>query len=246
MDQNTFGIRTSYPERNKHNVQANRESKYMYNNLPSTSSFSQSSHEGSRVQSKILKDLQLKVSSLNVTCEKFNDTLHQFSAELDQIKMKNDSMAGEIAMLKDSVFDINYSLSYQLHDRFNTATEVHEQYQRSKNLLVFNIPDSMDETPEMLNAIIIELLTDMGYNNEFPEVTRFGHYRGKDRPILLVFKLPDYAQMILKHKTILGFFKRWHNVKIGKDLTHNQRLQIKFQNTQFMGTVTNNQNKQDG
>lgn len=240
MDQNRFRIRTSYLERNEHYVQANRESEYMYNNLPSISSFSKSAQEGSRVHCKILQDLQLKVASLNATYEKFNDTLHQFNTELAEIKTEEDTMADEIAVLRDSIFDIHQSLNHQLQDRFNIATDVHKHYQRSKNLLFFNIPDSMDETPEMLNAVISELLSDMGFNNEFPEVIRFGHYRGKNRPILLKFKLPDDAQMILKQKTKLCYFKRWQNVKIGKDLTINQRLQIKYHDPQFMGTVVNN------
>jgi len=231
MDENKFVIKTIYLERNKHYVQANRESEYMYNNLPSTSSFSQSTHEGSRVQSKIINELQLKVSSLNVTHEKCNSMLHQFNAELAQAKTENDTMADEIAVLRDSIVDINHSLDHQLHESFNMATKVHNNYQRSKNLLVFNIPDSMGETPEMLNSVIIELMTDLGFNNELPEITRFGHYRGKDRPILLEFKSPNYVEMILKNKTKLRFFKRWQNVKIGKDLTVNQRLQLKSNNT---------------
>jgi len=153
--------------------------------------------------------------------------LHKLKSELAQVKTEKDTMADEIAVLRDSIFDIHHSLDHQIHDNLNIATKIHEHYQRSKNLLVFNIPDSMGETPEMLNSIIVELLTDIGFNNEFPEISRFGHYRGKDRPILLVFKLPDYAQMILKQKTKLCFFKRWQNVKIGKDLTVSQRFQLK-------------------
>jgi len=165
--------------------------------------------------------------------------LHQFNAVLAQVKTENDTMANEIAGLRDSIFDIHNSLDHQLHDSFDIATEIHKNYQRSKNLLVFDIPDSIGETPEMLNSVISELLADIGFNNEFPKITRFGLYHGKDRPILLVFKLPDYVQMILKQKTKLCLFKRWKNVKIGKDLTVNQRFQLKSNNTQFMGTVVN-------
>ncbi|CAI6352930.1 unnamed protein product [Macrosiphum euphorbiae] len=224
MDQNKFRIGTSYLERNKHYVQANRESEYnMYNNLPSTTNFSQSTHEGSRVQSKVIEDLQSKVFSLNVTYQKYNNMVHQFKAELAQVKTENDTMNDEIAGIRDSIFDIHHSLENQLQDNFNIATKTHKHYQRSKNLLIFNIPDSMGETPEMLNSIISELLRDIGFNNEFPEITRFGIDRDKDRPILLVFKSPDYVQTILKQKNKLCFFKRWQKVKIGRDLTVNQR-----------------------
>lgn len=242
MDQNKFMIRTSYLERNEQYVQANRESKYQYKNLPNTSSFSQSTHEGSRVQNKMIEDLQWlqsKVSSLNVTFEKFDNMLHQFNAELAQVNTEKNNMADEIAELKDSIYFIHNSLDHQLHDSSNIAKKLYEQFQRSKNLLVFNIPDSIGETKEMLYSVIVELLMDMGFNNEFPEITRLGDYREKDRPILLIFKSPDYVQTIWEQKTKLCFFKRWQNVKIGRDLTINQRLQLKYNKTQFMKTVVN-------
>jgi len=40
--------------------------------------------------------------------------------------------------------------------------------------------------------------------------------------------------MILKQKTKLRFSKRWKNFKIGKDLTVNQRFQLKSNSTQIM------------
>ncbi|KAL4105262.1 hypothetical protein QTP88_020519 [Uroleucon formosanum] len=225
MDQNKFMIRTSYLERNEQYVQANRESKYQYKNLPNTSSFSQSTHEGSRVQNKMIEDLQWLQS--------------KFNAELAQVNTEKDNMADEIAELKDSIYFIHNSLDHQLHDSSNIAKKLYEQFQRSKNLLVFNIPDSIGETKEMLYSVIVELLMDMGFNNEFPEITRLGDYREKDRPILLIFKSPDYVQTIWEQKTKLCFFKRWQNVKIGRDLTINQRLQLKYNKTQFMKTVVN-------
>jgi len=105
--------------------------------------------------------------------------LHQFNAILAQVKTENDTMADEITWLSDSIFDIHHSLDHQLHDSFDIATEIHKDYQRSKNLLVFDIPDSIGETPEILNSVISELLTDIGFNNEFPKITLFGHYQGK-------------------------------------------------------------------
>jgi len=241
MDKNKIRMGTSSLGRNNHNVQANCEFQYIYNNLPNTSNFSQSTRGNSIDQNSIIKDLQLNVSSLSVTYGIFNEMIHKFNAELTQVKKERDAMADEIAVLKNSIVGIHHSLGRQLHDNYTVVTEVQERYERSKNLLVFRIPDSKDETPELLNAVINDLLTALGFNYEFPLVQRLGTYYGQSRIVRLVFKSPDYVKMILRHKTKLRSSIRWQNVWIGEDRTVNQRLQTKSPNSQSLETMVINQ-----
>lgn len=252
MDINRNVMDNSLLEWNKRNFQPNRESaeyKNTYaNNFPSTSRLSvflKPSQDSSHVQSQIVKDLQLKVHSLTVMCDIFGDMIRKFNVDLAQIKADRDAMATEISTLRvRSMFNINHWSSTDRQardDNNNAASEILERYQRSKNLLVYNIHDSMEETPKMLNALITDLLAALRFNHEFPEVKRIGNYRRQARPILLVFKSPVHVKMIMKHKTQLRFSKYWKNILITEDRMINQRHQMKSQQPQAPENEISNQ-----
>lgn len=243
MDQYRIKIGTSSQERNNRNIQANR-GEHTYNNLTSTSLFSKPTNirDNFTDQSKIIKDIQINLSSLSLAYGILNDMMHKLNAELVKVKNERDAMASEIGMLRDSIDGIRESLGRKLDDGFyNVAAEVQERYERSKNVLVFNVPDSMDETPEMLRAVVVNLLKTLKYKYDFPEINRLGNYRGLLRPIRMVFKSTDYVQMVLKHKNKLHASEYFKNSWIGEDRTITQRLKFKSQSRQSSETKGNNE-----
>jgi len=234
MDQYRIKMGTSSLERNNCNIQANR-GEHTYNNLTSTSLFSESTNTRDNFtdQSKIIKDLQINVSSLSLAHGIFNDMIHKLNTELVKVKNERDAMADEIAMLRDSIDGIRESLCRKLDNGFyDVAAEVQERYERSKNVLVFHVPDSKDETPEVLRVIVVNLLKVLKYKYDFPEIKRLGYYRGLNRPIRMTFKSTDYVQMVLKHKTKLHASEYFKNTWIGEDRTMTQRLKFKSQSRQ--------------
>jgi len=169
--------------------------------------------------------------------------IHKFNAELIKVKNEIDAMANEIVMLKDSIDGIYEFFSQKLNDNFHSVTtEVQDRYERSKNVIVFHVPDSKEETPEMLRTIVVDLLKVLRYKYDFPEIKRLGNYRGLYRPIQMVFKSNDYVQMVLKYKTKIRYSKYFKNVWISEDRTINQRLQLKSQDHQSSETKENNEN----
>lgn len=243
MDHSRIRMGTSSLESNNHNIRADR-GEYTNNNLTRISFVSEPTNTRDRLsdQNKIINDLQINVSSLSVSYGLFNDMIHKFNAALIKVKNERDSMADEIAMLKDSINGIYELFSRKLDDDFhNVATEVQDRYERSKNVLVFHVPDSKDETPEMLCAIVVNLLKILRYKYDFPEIKRLGNYRGHCRPIRMVFKSNDYVQMALKYKTKMRFSEFFKNVWISEDRTINQRLQLKSQERQTSETEVNDE-----
>jgi len=168
--------------------------------------------------------------------------MHKLNAELVKVKNERDAMANEIKMLRVSIDGIRELLGRKLDDGFyNVAAEVQERFERSKNILVFHVPDSEDETPEMLHAVVVNLLKVLKYRYDFPEIKRLGNYRGMFRPIRMVFKSTDYVQMVLKHKTKLHSSEYFKNAWIGEDRTITQRLTFKSQPRQSSETNGNNE-----
>jgi len=167
--------------------------------------------------------------------------IHKFNAELIKVKNERDDMADEIKMLRGSIDGIRESLGRKLdYGFYDVAAEVQERYERSKNVLVFHVPDSKEETPEMLRAIVVDLLKVLKFKYDFPEIKRLGKYRGLYRPIRMVFKSNYYVQMVLKHKTKLHTSAFFKNAWIGEDRTINQRLEFQSQARQSLETRENN------
>jgi len=168
--------------------------------------------------------------------------IHKFNAELVKVKNERDAMADEITILRDSIDGIRESLSRKMDDGFyDIAAEVQERYERSKNVLVFHVPDSEDETPEMLRAVVVDLLKLLKFKHDFPVINRLGNYRGLYRPIRMVFKSNDYVQMVLKHKTKLHTSKYFKNSWIAEDRTINQRLEFRSKSRQSSESRGNNE-----
>lgn len=238
MDQYKIRMGTSSLKRNNRNIQVNH-GEHTYNNLKRTSLFSgpTNTRDNFTDQSKIIKDLQINVSSLSLAYSIFNDMIHKFNAELIKVKNERDTMADEIKMLRGSIDGIRESFGRKLDDGFyDVASEVQERYERSKNVLVFHVPDSKEETPQMLRALVVDLLKVLKFKYDFPEIKRLGNYRGLYRPIRMVFKSNDYVQMVLKHKTKLHISEFFKNAWIGEDRTINQRLEFKSQARQSLET----------
>ncbi|CAI6376568.1 unnamed protein product [Macrosiphum euphorbiae] len=240
-----YGIKTgtSSMERYNRNIQSDH-GEHTYNNLTSTSLFSEptNTRDNFTDHSNIIQDLQINVSSLSLAYGIFNDMMHKLNDELVKVKNERDAMANEIKMLRVSIDGIRELLGRKLDDGFyNVAAEVQERYERSKNILVFHVPDSEDETPEMLHAVVVNLLKVLKYRYDFPEIKRLGNYRGMIRPIRMIFKSTDCVQMVLKHKTKLHSSEYFKNAWIGEDKTITQRLKFKSQPRQSSETNGNNE-----
>lgn len=166
--------------------------------------------------------------------ESFEKSVADLTVELAELKSENAALVGSVASLERSVERLENAVeTLTAGGQDAMVTEVHDRVRRSSNVLLFRMPDSWAETPDGLRVAVINLLAHLGLT--FPAddplaVKRLGVYRGEFRPVLVVFRSPTHAQVVMKNKSRLKAVSHWRNVLVGRDMTVNQRNATRVRN----------------
>lgn len=166
--------------------------------------------------------------------ESLKNSVAEITAELATLKSEKAALVGIVTSLKRSVKCLENAVETLTTDEQDVVvSEVHDRVRRSFNVLLFRMPESGVETPNGLREAVVQLLTYLGLT--FPAdnplaIKRLGVYRGEFRPILVIFKSPTHAQVIVKNKSRLKAVPHWRNVLVGRDMTVNQRNAMRLRN----------------
>ena len=197
---------------------------------------SKNTHNTEVSNNQILNILSSKLDSLQVQ-------LANNSKQLDSFYIRISKNSGDIAQLNKKIDNLK-SIQSQSSSTCTTLlsdvlSEQEDRSRRSKNILVYNLPEMKNDTPadpeqkklffnsltEFNNKSIMELLRTIDDSLEKPVFfKRLGKYNNqKIRPLLLSFFDPNSIKLIFKRLDALRKVPEFKNIVIRHDLTFNQR-----------------------
>lgn len=169
-----------------------------------------------------------------------NDRHRLAEAYRTRFETERSTLMREVESLRDGFGRLRAEWTGSMRTEFDVVAEIQDRIRRSFNVLVFNVPDLASETPDMLNAIVNELLNllELPYETRIIVfVKRLGRFGLRCRPIVIEFASQYSVRMIMRKKNRLRMVPRWRSIWIGEDLTEFQRarLQGSYRHTWVLG-----------
>lgn len=173
-------------------------------------------------------NINTNLQSLESNFNSMQTSLNDLRKELSKLKSDKIALETELALLRDKFDKFENSPSTQSPPySFDVYTKVRDRMSRDKNILVFNVPDSVDEDLNVSLNIGVDLFKDLSLPSiKIIRSKRLGKFSTKNRPILFELDSPSNVFEILKTKSKLRLIDRWRNVSISEDGTAWQRAHI--------------------
>lgn len=173
-------------------------------------------------------NINTNLQSLESNFNSMQSSLNDLRNELSQLKFDKIALESELALLRDKFDKFENSPSTQSPPySFDVYSEVRDRMSREKNILVFNVPDSVDEDLDVPLNIGVDLFKDLSLPSiKIIRSKRLGKFSTKNRPILFELDSPSNVFEILKTKSKLRLIERCRNVSISEDRTASQRAHI--------------------
>jgi cell division protein FtsB len=149
--------------------------------------------------------------------------MDSLSAEIASLKKENEELKKDVDNLKKNSVDSN-SLPNVANDicGLDLVKEIQEREIKSRNILLFNVDESIDDEAKLVADLIETLHIDVSISS----VVRLGTRSNKPRPVRVIFNSPQSVFAVLKTKKVLSNIPRWKNVSVTTDLTFHQRSSL--------------------
>lgn len=163
--------------------------------------------------------LSQKIDSCSNKLEEFSNIIAEHNFQITQLNNEMAVLKRENRELKEKVANL------ETHGYTIDVNELSNRINRSSNVILFNVNESVDE-----QAVIKEIIniTAPNFNNSF-EFMRLGNKpttAGKARPLKIRFCDTDTARTVLKNKSSLSG-TRFSSVRIQDDKTPTQLNDLK-------------------
>lgn len=180
-----------------------------------------------------INDVMSSLKSLHSEIQLIKSKLFTQEKTSERILEKTDSLAADILLLKNEnillrkeIYNLrsnpllnNISTSHQHKVPIDIIRESKERESRSKNIIIFNVPDGTTNDKTFVDDLLIKLKLQLCPSS----VIRIGNLNNKSRPIRVEFESKEAVISILKTKRLLFTHPEWKNIWISTDLTSYQR-----------------------
>lgn len=171
------------------------------------------------------------VEEIKTSVIKHEGLFENMSAKLDELSGKINDLGSRTSSLENRVSIIENKLSSVESQNFNSEesviSEVLERQLRSRNLIVFNVPEHVKNSPTDDTTFVNSLFNSLSINTSTMNITRLG--KMSDRPRPLKITLPEATDVfsVLKVKFKLRNFDKFSSIRIFPDRTVMQRNQLR-------------------
>lgn len=185
------------------------------------------------IASVLQKQFELKFNDFR------SDIITFFTAEINKVKSDMEVVSRENKALRA---EINELRSRQTHSTQELVQELREQDIRSKNVIVFGIPESKHTRDDLRRAddtsIVENTFRSSNINAAPLSVIRLGKInKDKVRPLKLTFADSATAKSVLKCSSLLK-----DNIRFKSDLTPSQQSHLKHLNSELKRRNDNGEN----
>lgn len=153
----------------------------------------------------------------------------------------------EITKLRNEIIALKDQRNCTQHNPEEVLAEIEERINRSNNVIIYNINESMAENISQKISddknIVQDILQDTGVSFEINKVVRVGKKQpnngeNKNRPVKVIFSSASTAKKILKNKNKI----RAKEYRIANDFTPNQMKYMKDLRNELAQRVANGEN----
>lgn len=170
---------------------------------------------------KDIQSINTKLLTQENTSTSILSRLDDLSSEIVFLKKENEDLKKDIDSLKKSKNFITSDYAPNDFSGVDIIREIHERDSKSRNIMLFNIEESVSNIDSLAKELIIKLNLDANIS----AVTRLGKQSAKPRPIRITFDSTKSVLDVLKSKKSLSSDPSWRNAWITTDLT---LYQMKF------------------
>lgn len=163
-----------------------------------------------------------KLSILNNSFESMVKSFNNLLSENKILKDELNNLRDRISLLESTKSSINIDMSSS-----EVIREAQLRISKSKNVVIFNMEESPNETNDISKALASDLISHLNLDLNIILAKRLGKAQSNKRPLLVQFGNESEAFTLIKNKLKLQNTIKWKNIWINADLTLLQRSQMK-------------------
>lgn len=171
-----------------------------------------------------VNDIKKLMSKHESLFSELNNKLDEVSNQLLDLGARTAVLENRVTIIENSVSTITNSSNFSSDETI--ISEVIDRQSRSRNLIIFNLPESIGIN-ENDTSLIKFVLDDITPNIAPVTISRLGQKSNKPRPIKVILHEPSNVFIILKNKHKLRTYPTYGSIRITPDRTTMQRNQIR-------------------
>lgn len=171
------------------------------------------------------------VGDIKSTLSKHEQFFGKLNKKIDDVSNQLRDLGARTTSLEDKVMLLETRLSNlesmnTLSDN-NIISEVSDRQLRSRNMIIFNVPESDDNTLANDSSVIKSIFDSLAIVMTPTAFNRLGRKSTKPRPLKITLQDPSDVFVILKNKHKLRSTANYSSIRISPDRTQMQRDQLR-------------------
>jgi len=172
-------------------------------------------------------DVQSRFGNLETHLATFKKSFDLLSAELARVKDASAKLEAKIELLNNKLLLVEKNNISSQHLVYNATNELRELISKEKNVVIFNVPDKLNEDSSETTSIGNSILKFLNVSPKVSTIQRLGSFNNKLRPVLIEMASKTDVFTIMKEKKGLRQSDQWKSIYINMDTTALQRNVMK-------------------
>lgn len=171
------------------------------------------------------------VNEIKTTLSKHEHLFVKLNKKIDEVSSQLRDLGGRTTLLEDKITTFETRLSKiessNISTDNNIISEISERQLRSRNMIIFNAPESDDNTSANDSSVIKSIFDYIGIEMTPTAISRLGRKSSKPRPLKITLQDASDVFVILKNKFKLRSSQNFSSIRISPDRTQMQRDQLR-------------------